>query len=202
MPAERARVRAELGVDDSILVGLVARFHRLKGHRTFLDAARLIADRCPRCKFLLVGRGCDAANDELRSWISERALGDRVYALGERRDIAAIDNALDVAVCSSISESFPNAIGEAMACGVPSTVTDVGDCDYLVGDAGYVVPARNAEALADAILTLTGLQAEGRTELGRRARARVIAEFSVERVVRQYTELYDSCFRARDRTAK
>jgi glycosyltransferase involved in cell wall biosynthesis len=193
-PADRARIRATLGWTDNPLVGLIARFHRLKDHETFLDAARIVSDRHPGCKFLLAGRGCDSANPELMQWIAARGLSDSVRALGERRDIAAIDNALDVAVCSSMSESFPNAIGEAMACGVPGIVTDVGDCEYLVGDTGRVVPPRNATALADSILEVISLRDDIRAELGKRARERIVKEFSIERVVRQYTDLYEQCF--------
>src|SRR5260370_42667481 len=65
MPAERARIRAELRCADSTLVGLVARFDHLKGHRTFLEAAKLVSVRSPQCKFLLAGRGCDSRNQEL-----------------------------------------------------------------------------------------------------------------------------------------
>src|SRR5262249_17495691 len=146
--------RQQLGCEDRVLVGLVARFDRMKGHRDFLEAARLVANSHPQCRFLLAGRGCDNQNATLMSWVTELGLNDVLYLLGERRDIAAIDNALDIAVCSSISESFPNAIGEAMACGIPSVVTDVGDCDYLVGETGYVAPPRNPRALADAIVRM------------------------------------------------
>jgi len=113
----------------------------------------------------------------------------------ERRDVAAIDNALDIAVCSSISESFPNAIGEAMACGVPCVVTDVGDCGYLVGETGYVVPPRNARALADAIVRMGELPEGDRTAMGANARRRVIAKFSMHSVVQQFAELYELCGR-------
>jgi glycosyltransferase involved in cell wall biosynthesis len=195
LPAERARVRSELGCGEGVLIGLVARFERLKNHRLFLQAARLVADRCPEASFLLAGRGCDGDNRQLMQWVAELGLGGRIHALGERRDIAAIDNALDVAVCSSVSESFPNAIGEAMACGVPAVVTDVGDCPQLVGDAGRVVPADSPEALADAIVELASLPREARAALGARARARVSGEFSLERIAQRYMDLYDRCRR-------
>lgn len=195
MPAERTRIRSELACGASVLVGLVARFERLKNHHLFLQAARSVVDRCPQARFLLAGRGCDTRNGQLMRWVAELGLGERVHALGERRDIAAIDNALDVAVCSSVSESFPNAIGEAMACGVPAVVTDVGDCGYLVGDAGRVVPAGDPQALADAILELARLPPEARAALGARARARVSREFSLERISEQYLDLYDRCRR-------
>jgi glycosyltransferase involved in cell wall biosynthesis len=128
-------------------------------------------------------------------WISELGLGERVQALGERRDIAAIDNALDVAVCSSVSESFPNAIGEAMACGIPAVVTDVGDCGYLVGDAGRVVAAGQPQALANAIVELVNMPHEVRAALGARARARITGEFSLERITAQFTDVYAACTR-------
>jgi glycosyltransferase involved in cell wall biosynthesis len=195
MSAERARIRAELGCVQSLLIGLVARFDRLKNHRVFLQAARSVAGRCPRARFLLAGRGCDGNNRQLMQWIAELGLKDRIHALGERRDIVAIDNALDVAVCSSISESFPNAIGEAMACGVPTVVTDVGDCPYLVGDTGRVVESENPQALADAIVELGSLPPEARASLGARARERVMGEFSLERITRQFADVYDAYMR-------
>lgn len=194
-PSDRARIRAELGCNQSVLIGLVARFDRLKNHHLFLRAAKSVADRCPDVRFLLAGRGCDTDNRQLMQWVSDLGLEGRIYALGERRDIAAIDCALDVAVCSSISESFPNAIGEAMACGVPSIVTDVGDCPYLVGDTGRVVNAESPEALAEAMFELASLPREVRASLGGRARVRVMEEFSLERVTSQFAGVYESCTR-------
>ena len=193
LATERARVRAELACGDAPLVGLIARFDPLKDHRTFLESARLVLQRYPQCRFLLAGRGCDDGNKVLMGWIHDLGLAHRVYVLGERHDVAAIDNALDIGVSSSASESFPNAIGEAMACAVPCVVTDVGDCDSLVGDTGYVVPPRSAPALAEAILTLVGLSVGARATLGERARKRVISEFSIDRIAEQYAELYEYC---------
>ncbi|HEX4266682.1 MAG TPA: glycosyltransferase [Steroidobacteraceae bacterium] len=191
--AERERIRRELGCGNGVLVGLVARFDRMKDHRTFLEAAGVVAARDPRCAFLLAGRGCDPENAQLADWIGRYRLSGRVYTLGERSDIPAIHAALDVAVCSSISESFPNAIGEAMACGVPAVVTDVGACAVLVGDTGKVVVPGDPRALAEALLEMTALSADARIALGARARERVIAEFSTDRIVDMYIEVYRSC---------
>jgi glycosyltransferase involved in cell wall biosynthesis len=192
LPMERVRIRAELGCDGATLIGLIARFDKLKGHRLFLEAARLVADRGANYRFVLAGRGCDTSNQELSRWIGELGLAARVHLLGERRDIPAIDNALDIAVCSSISESFPNAIGEAMACGVPCVVTDVGDCGYLVGKTGYVVPPRNAQALADAIVRMGELPESDLRALRADARRRVTTVFSMGSVVQQFADLYET----------
>jgi glycosyltransferase involved in cell wall biosynthesis len=194
-PAERERIRRELGCDNALLVGLVARFDRMKDHRTFLAAAGVVAARDPRCAFLLAGRGCDPGNAQLADWIGQYGLVGRAHALGERSDIHAIQAALDLAVCSSISEGFPNAIGEAMACGVPAVVTDVGDCAVLVGDTGKVVVPRDPLALAGALLEMTALPAHVRIAMGARARERVIREFPTGRIVDMYIEVYRSCVR-------
>jgi glycosyltransferase involved in cell wall biosynthesis len=191
-PADRDRIRRELGCGNSLLVGLIARFDRLKDHRTFLEAAGAVATGDSRYSFLLAGRGCDAGNEQLAGWIRRYGLVGRVFALGERSDIPAILAALDLAVCSSVSESFPNAIGEAMSCGVPAIVTDVGDCAVLVGDTGKVVASRDPLALAAAMTELASLPAAARIALGTRARERVIREFSTERVADMFIEVYRS----------
>lgn len=191
--AERERIRRELGCEDALLIGLIARFNRMKDHRTFLEAASVVASKDARCVFLLAGRGCDAGNNELTAWIRRYGLVGKVLAIGERSDIHAIQASLDIAVCSSVSESFPNAIGEAMACGVPAVVTDVGDCAVLVGDTGKVVGSRDPLAMAGALLEVAALSASARVALGARARERVTREFSTDRVVERFVEVYRSC---------
>ena len=188
----RAETRRALGFDSEPLVGLVARLDPLKGHRLFLQAAQRVVATRPRCRFLLVGRGCDTSNVQLASWIREFALEAHVTLLGERRDMPAIDCSLDIVVSASLSESFPNAIGEAMACAVPAVVTDVGDCAALVGDTGIVVAPRDATALASGIMQLLNLEDPVRRELGRRARARIVARYSLPSIAGQFAELYEA----------
>jgi glycosyltransferase involved in cell wall biosynthesis len=100
-------------------------------------------------------------------------------------------NALDIGtLSSSYGEAFPLVIGEAMACGIPCVVTDVGDCGYLVGDTGRVVPSRDPVALARAWDELIDLGPSGRVRLGQAARARIEALFSLPHVVAEYRALY------------
>jgi glycosyltransferase involved in cell wall biosynthesis len=186
----RAAIRRSLGVSAEPLVGMVARYHPVKGHPYFISsAASLVARRLP-CMFVLVGPGCDGNNAELRRLLERHGLTERTLLLGERSDMEHVVNALDVLVCASVSESFPNAVGEAMACGVPCIVTDVGDCAYLVGDTGWVVPAADIGAMSAAMATAVDSVRAAESTRGARARERIHDHFSLGRIIEKYRDLY------------
>jgi glycosyltransferase involved in cell wall biosynthesis len=189
---ERARVRAELDIaPDALAIGLVARVHPMKDHANFLRAAKQLSATHPRAVFVLVGEGADASNPELGALIAQLDLRDRVRLCGRRADVAAIDNALDIAASASAwGEAFPNATAEAMACGVPCVVTDVGDAPAIVDDTGVVVPPRDAAALAAAWASLADLDTEARRALGLRARRRVVDQYALDANARRYADLY------------
>jgi len=190
--AARKAVRAELGVtDDNILIGLVARYHPMKDHAGFLRAAAIVAQDHPHVRFALAGSGISAQQQELAKGLKQTGLHDRVTLLGERSDIPRLNNAFDISCSASAwGEGFSNAIGEAMACGVPCAVTDVGDSAYLVGDTGLVVPPRGPQALANAIVRLIDIGNAGRRQLGAKARKRIETEFSLPAIVQRYENLY------------
>jgi glycosyltransferase involved in cell wall biosynthesis len=190
-PAAPARLRQLLGVaPEAPLIGLVARYDPMKDHATFLQAARRLLDMRADARFVLVGAGVDWHNPRLAAPARALGLVPHLHLLGERDDVAALLPGLDLATLSSVSEAFPNVVGEAMACGVPCVVTDVGDAAYLVGDTGRVVPPRDPAALAAAWAELLARPAAARRALGRAARERVATLFSLEAVAKQYAALY------------
>jgi glycosyltransferase involved in cell wall biosynthesis len=129
----------------------------------------------------------------LGAMIMEFGLSDRVFTLGERRDIPQLNAAFDIASSASAwGEGFANVIGEAMSCGVPCVVTDVGDSAWIVGNTGKVVARRDPVALAAAWKSLILLSRIKRQQLGIQARQRVIENFSLESVVKQYEDLYST----------
>lgn len=187
----RASLRRELNLpDDAPLVGIVGRFHPMKDHRTFINAAAAVLRSHPRCRFILVGPDVDRSNKALSGFLQDAGLSDAAHLLGIRDDMPRINAALDVAVSSSFTEAFPTAIGEAMSCGVPCVVTDVGDSARLVGDTGIVVPPRSPEKLASGIAGLLDLSFHDREALGARARVRVVSEYSLDNVANSYNSLY------------
>jgi glycosyltransferase involved in cell wall biosynthesis len=194
--AARKAVRTELGiVGDTVLVGLVARYHPMKDHVGFLQAAAMIARSYPQTRFVLAGAGVSSTQSELVKAIQQNELGDCVMLLGERSDIPRLNNAFDIGCSASAwGEGFSNSIGEAMACGVPCAVTDVGDSAYIVADSGFVAPPRTPEALAKAIARLIEVGRSGRQQLGTKARQRIETEFSLPAIVRRYEDLYRTHF--------
>ena len=180
--------------DNTILIGLFGRYHPVKGHEVFLKAAQLLLKKHPHIHFLLGGKEVDNTNYVLNQQIAQLEIGEQIHLLGERQDVHHLTASLDIASSSSYSEGFPNVIGEAMSCGVPCAVTDVGDSARIVGNTGRVVPANNPEALANAWQELIEMGAEGRFKLGSAARSRIIECFSLDLVVTQYETLYETIF--------
>lgn len=187
----RTRLRRELGLgEDVLVVGMVARFDPMKGHSTFLDAAALLCEQHIDAHYILVGRGVDSRNSIFAQVAESTPLAGRIHLLGERNDIPVLTAGFDVAVTPSVSEGFANAIGEAMSCGIPCVVSDVGDSAKVVGDCGRIVPAGVPAALASAIFDLLQMPVEMRRGLGLRARQRVIDKYSISTVATRYEALY------------
>ena len=195
----RARLRAGLGLDDeAIAIGLPARFHPMKDHASFLAAAKILAIREPQARFVLIGAGTEAANPRFASLLAQSGIAARVLALGERRDMPAVYAGLDIAtLCSQSGEGFPNALGEAMACGTPCVATDIGDAADLVGDTGLVVPRRDPAALAAAWQALIAEGPKARRIRGLMARARIRRDYELDAVVGRYLSLYEELAAAR-----
>lgn len=145
-----SRVRALWQVPEgSFLVGVVGRLDPMKDHPTFLRAAEIFAQARPDARFICIGGGPEAYMGELRMLARALGLAEKVIWPGFIfHEMPAAYNALDICCSSSYSEGTPNVVAEAMACGVPCVVTDVGDSRQIVGETGIVVPPKNPEALA------------------------------------------------------
>jgi glycosyltransferase involved in cell wall biosynthesis len=192
-PAARAAIRAEAGVpDDARVIGFVARFHPQKDHKTFFKSAALIGRRYPDVHFILCGEFVNDRNAELRAMIAAADLCGRTHLLGDRNDVPAVQTSLDIACLSSQGgEGFPNVVAEAMACGTPCVVADVGDAARIVGNTGKIVPTGNPEALANALAELLELSNDQRAALGRQARQRIVDRYDIRHFARQYEALYE-----------
>ena len=192
-PEGKARLCRELGIDPAhTVIGMIARDHPMKDPGNLVRAVALLQARgCAAVHLVMIGDGLDEAHPELRALVREAGLGARVALLGERNDVPALAAGFDIAVLPSAwGEGFPNALGEAMACGVPCVATDVGDCTWVLGPHGIIVPPQRSEALASALARLIDLGADARHQLGLAGRARIQQYFSIQEVARQYEALH------------
>ena len=185
-PRAGQRVRTEWGFTGSErLIGLVGRLDPIKDHASFLKAAARLSQELPDVRFVCIGNGPVQYQVKLEALCRELGLEQKVTWVPMRPDVRAVYNALDVVCLCSLSEGFPNVIGEAMACGRYCVVTDVGDCSYLVGDAGVLVPPNDPEALAEGFRqALTS----GRKP-NERGRQRILEHFTVTHLVDQTERL-------------
>lgn len=196
-PAHRRSLRQELRLPPQArLVGMMARFDPQKDHATFLRAAGLVAREEPQAYFLLAGHGLEPHNPEVQLLRKTSGLApSRLSLLGERSDMPRLMAGLDVLVLSSaFGEGFPNAVGEAMACGTPCVVTDVGDAALIVGDTGVVTPPGHPELLAQGILDILNLPWEKYQAKSTAARQRILQNYSLSAIVRRLESLYTQAF--------
>ena len=193
-PIARAELRAELGLSENdFLIGLCARFHPTKDHATFIKAASNIPD----ARFLLCGRDVTEANSTLMKMIDEAGIRSHCHLLGPRSDMPRVYSALDMLVSSSRSEAFPLTITEAMACGLPCVVTDVGDSEQIVGETGRIVRAGDFHALAAGVASVRSLSAESFRQLGALARERVEKLYNLDLSTQGYWKTYQEIIAGR-----
>ncbi len=191
----RQEIREELKIPrEAFIVGFVTRNHPVKDHRTFIEAASKIIKKHSHVYFVMVGGEITSSNKSLVDFCNERQLKKNVFLLGQREDVPHVTASFDIAVSSSVSEAFPNVIGEAMSSEVPCVVTDVGDSAFLVDDTGIVVPPRDSAALAQAIEKMIVMPENERIDLGKRARERVLKFFTTETCVKRYEAIYEAIF--------
>lgn len=189
----RAEVRAELGLpSDAPLIGMVGRFDPQKNHRGFATSMQHLLKCRPDVHALLAGDGVDPLNQELMRWLRDAGVVDVCHLLGRRDDVPRLMAALDVLVLPSIGEAFPNVVGEAMACGVPCAVTDVGDAADIVGELGRVVASDDMAGLAAAVAELLALPAPARQRLSSQVRQTIRQRFDIAVVARRYEDEYRS----------
>jgi glycosyltransferase involved in cell wall biosynthesis len=175
---------------DGQLVGTITRLVWKRGHEELLRAAALVNRSEPGARLVVVGDG--PLRPTLEGQARELGLGGAVRFLGAVPRAARLLPHLDVFVLSSVWEGMSNGLLEAMAAGRPVVATRVGGNPECVvdGESGLLVPPRDPEAMAAAIVRLLR-EPELARRLGQAARRRVEAEFTLPRMVQRMEDLYD-----------
>ncbi|MCM8773771.1 MAG: glycosyltransferase, partial [Candidatus Omnitrophica bacterium] len=183
-------VKEQLKIEpDDFVVGMIANFSWIKGHKDFIQAIPLILEEVPNTTFLFIGDG--HLRKEIETEVKNTSYKDKVLFLGSRNDIPELLLIMDISVNASYSEGMSNTILESMASGVPVVATAVdGNLETVVDkETGFLVPPKTPQALAEAIIRLLKNK-DLRGKLGGNARRIVRERFSLERMVRDFEDLY------------
>lgn len=180
---------------DAVVVTHVARLERWKGTDVFVDAAALVASRCPQARFAVVGGalfGRDADwPDRLARRAEDRGLRGRLVFLGHRDDVANLMAGSDVVVhASRRADPFPTVVLEAMALGRPVVATRTRGPEEALGGDGLLVPPGQPAAMAAAVERLLTDPAL-RARLGRAGQARARERYRAERMARDFEEHWE-----------
>jgi glycosyltransferase involved in cell wall biosynthesis len=194
--AARDEFRKRNGVkDDEFLMGMVGRYDVAKGHTYLIQAFARIASIVPNARLALVGREMDEGNEQLVSELLALGVRARTLLLGEQSTTEKVYPGFDLYCSSSINEGFPNAIAEAMSCGVPCVVTDVGASREIVEDVGMVVQSREPEQLAKAMVSMATKSKEELRTRGEKGRERIASRYSLNQIANEYLEVYQDVLR-------
>jgi glycosyltransferase involved in cell wall biosynthesis len=190
-----AALREELGLPEgSKVASIIAALRTEKRHDLFLQAARLVVDKVPEAKFLIVGDG--PSRPEFEQQCQDLKLTESVQFLGSRHDIPEIQ-AISSVVClaSTDVESAPICMLEALASGRPQVATSIGGIPKIIDDGvtGFLAPPGDVPALAEKIATILA-DDDLAARMGDAARQRALEKFSVEIMVKGHEDLIDRLY--------
>ena len=188
--APPADLHAELWLPHQApIVGNVAALVPHKGQRHLIEAAAIVVTKVPDARFVIAGEG--ELRPALERQIKDHRLEKHVFLTGFRPDILSVHKAFDIFVMSSVTEGLGTSLLDAMACGKPIVATTAGGMPEVVvdGRTGLLVPPRDHEAMADAIVRLLRDES-ARREMAAAGLARVRTRFSAERMVQDTLEVY------------
>ncbi|MGR6033895.1 MAG: TIGR03088 family PEP-CTERM/XrtA system glycosyltransferase [Candidatus Nitrosoglobus sp.] len=192
---DRSVLPAGFANEDSLVIGTVGRLELIKDQitlaRAFVNLVHRVSGGENYLRFVIVGEG--SLRPQIEALITEAGIAHLVWLAGERTDVPALLQAMDIFILPSLAEGISNTILEAMATGLPVVATDVGGNPELVADTltGFLVPAANPQAISEVLASYAHNQ-ELIREHGRAARQRAVEKFGIKPMVTHYTALYDA----------
>lgn len=185
------RVNWGLGPSD-VLLGCIARWDPFKDHDNLFQALALLNHK-KSVHCVLMGDSIDPQNKSLMKLIAFYNLSNKIIFASNRLSVAEVMSALDLFILPSVSEGFPNVIGEAMLCEVPVISTDVGDAKLIIDDCGWIVPPSNPMLLSKAIESAISLIGSSMYKnLKIKSRNRIVENFSLARMSNEFQTFWDS----------
>lgn len=186
----RAEMRTAMGAGEDFIWLAAGRIVPAKDFPNMLAAFQRVRSDSPQAQLWIAGEPME--DDRAASFGFSHGAEHHVHWLGLRSDMSALLDAADGFVLSSAWEGMPLAVGEAMAMEKPVVATDVGGVRELMGETNWIVRAKDAQALAGAMLTVMHASLEERQARGRAARQRIGAGFSMEARAEHWNAYYEA----------
>jgi glycosyltransferase involved in cell wall biosynthesis len=190
--SRRAETRAKHGAGDDFIWLAAGRIVSAKGFLNLLEAFTQVWVAHPQAQLWIAGEHPKPTSrrNEYTGLVVPKGTTERIHRLPLSRDMPALLDAADAFVLSSAWEGMPLVIGEAMAMEKPVVATDVGGVRELLGDTGTLVPARDPNTLAQAMLNVMRFSSDLRRDLGSSARARIEAYYDTRALFPQWEAFY------------
>lgn len=199
---DKYKVRNEFNIDnDTILIGMLARFSQGKGHEEFLEAARSLNQKHKNLAFIIVGEashGEDEYDKSIKKLCSDLRLTNKVIFTGFRSDTTKVLAAMDIFAFPSHNEAFGIALAEALSMGLPSVASNSdGVLDIAVDHStSYLFEKKNAVDLASKLELLIN-SPNKREEFGKAARKRAIEHFDIELLTDKVIDFYNETLKSK-----
>ena len=190
---QKKNFRKKIKINKQVpIIGMVARFDAKKDHFNLLNALSLIKEKKIDFYCILIGPGVNNKNLNLYNHIKTLKLNNSIKLLGSRSNVTNVMNWIDIYVQSSrYGEGFPNVVAEAMACGTPCVVTDVGDAANIVGNNGFVVPENNSFKLSNSIQKMIlEMNKKSWSKRKNQSRLRIKNNFEMKKMIKSYNNLW------------
>lgn len=189
---KRVTLRRHLGIsEDELVIGNIGRFNPVKNQLNFIQACLILLNKGYRFKVLLAGRNLNLDNMQINTLLDRSTHREHFIFLGEYEDTPSFYNAIDALCLCSVSEGFPNVLGEAMATAKVCYSTDAGDAYIILGSSGFKIDSTSAH---DISLSLeSNWLKKTRDELSSvevDAYSRIKDNFSIAKVVTEFEQLY------------
>ena len=193
--SNRIKFRKENNISqDTFLIGLVARFHPVKNHLSFLKTIKEILVTNKDIKCVLIGKNINYQNKQLKNLIEHSKINEKIILIEETSDINKVMNGLDINVLPSLyGETCPNALIEAMSSGTPCVASNLGEIKEIINKFGWTVDPGNSLQLKESILDAINLKSQNNKEwesLCINCSTHIKNNFSINKMIKSYEFLW------------
>lgn len=180
--------------DNDFVLGYVGRYHPMKNIKLLLESFHKLSQQNSKIKLVIVGQNLNNYNINEKS-IIDMIPQNQILIIDNTEDVKKYYNIFDLLIlCSAWGEGFPNVLGEAMSSELCCISAPVGDTPDILEDVGYLVPLDEVDLIIEKVKNCMD-NPEELNELGRKARIKILNQYSMEKTINTYLNIYLNSFK-------